>query len=134
MKSNDTNSAQHLITNKFDMDVAGNQFEITPRRKLGQTATYESASFGQTLTWQRGSCWSSGMQYTLLDQQGAPIARFLGGSGTKSMPYGTFGDLEFAEGRIQTEAQRDEVVATGLALAYRAAMNHNGGMSAAVAS
>lgn len=127
-------ASSHTFTNKFDAEVAGHSFELTPRNKLGMTVTYTSPSFSQQLTWERGSCWTSGMKYTLLDQHAVPIACFLGGKGTKSMPWGSFGDLELAEERDLTEAQIDEVVATGLMLAYRAAMNHNAGVTAAVAS
>lgn len=45
---------------------------------------------------------------------------------------GELGEFEFVEGRVEREGQRDEVLATGMALAYKAVVNHQAATAAVV--
>lgn len=127
-------ATSHTWTMKFDVEVpaTGAAFELTPRKKLGRDITYASPAFGgQTMTWDYQHTWNR-IEYVLLDGEAMPVARFKGGSCWKCVPWGTFGEFEFVEGKVEGEEQRREVVATGLALAYKAYMNKNSGATAAV--
>lgn len=128
------NAASSAWTMKFDFHLTGvGAFELTPRHKLGCDVTYPSPAYGQTLTWKSTKYWNR-LEYVLLDEGALPIARFLGGSAWKCMPWGEFGGFEFVEGRVETEAARDEVVATGLCVAYKAVVSRQASTSAVVVS
>ena len=121
------------LTMKFDVNIAGNNFELTPRRKLGSSVTYPSPAYnGQTLAWDRHGSWSGRITYTCTDGRGLPIARIQSGSAWKCVSWGKFGEIEFMDGKIENEAQRDEIVATGLCLLYRSYMNSQSGANAVV--
>lgn len=117
---------------RMEMAIAstGQEFELTPNHKFGCDCTYFSPTFGQTLTWDHRSKWTGGVEYILLDAQAQPIARCQGGSVWKCMSWGTFGTVEFVEGRVEGEAQRDEVMATGLTLLYKAVVNQQAAIAA----
>lgn len=119
-------------TMRFDINVAGRDFELTPRHKLGCDIEFISQAYGgQKLTWKSTKYWNR-LEYVLLDENSLAIARFLGGSAWKCMPWGEFGGFEFMEGRVETEEQRDEVVGTGLCLAYKAVVNRNASLNTVV--
>lgn len=114
------------------MDVHGQHFALTPRHKLGSSCTYLSRAFpGQTLLWEH-KCDGGYLTYTLLDEGGMQIARFRGPGQLGLSMKGSFGEFEFVEGRVGVEGQRDEVVATGLTLAYKAVINRSGTMPGVV--
>lgn len=117
---------------RMEMSVNGHDFELTPRHKISSDVSFVSPAFGgQTLTWEHGRSWTH-VEYVLLDVNAVPIAKFRGGSCWKCLPWGNFGDFEIFRGVELTEAQRDEVLATGTTLAYRAAVNRSATTSTAV--
>lgn len=60
-----------------------------------------------------------------VDESDQPVARYRGPSIMKGSMEGFFGGFEFVEGRVQSEAQRDEIVATRLTLAYKDVMTRS---------
>lgn len=122
------------FTMRMEMSISGRDFELTPRHKISSDVSYVSPAFGgQTLTWEHGRSWTH-VEYVLLDANAVPIAKFRGGSCWKCLPWGNFGDFEVFHGRTLTDAQRDEVIATGTTLAYRAAVNRSATSAAAISS
>ena len=114
-----------MWTMKMAMDVAGQRFDLTPKTKFGGNCTYASPAFsGQTLSWVSGSD-GRYMTYVCLDEGERQIARFRGPKTVGCSMEGSFGEFELVSDGMGelSEAQRDELVATGLTLAYKAVMN-----------
>ena len=135
------NASSTLLTadsSKWSMKMAftttstGQEFPLQTRGKLSKDMSYASPAFGgQTLTWEHQRHWGK-IEYVCLDDQGQAIARVKGGSSWKCMPWGNFATMELVDERVETQAQRDEVVAVGLGLSYKAVQHRQAATTAVV--
>lgn len=112
------------LSNKYALSISEQDIELASRKKWAcgcGDVPYSSPAFGdRTLTWTSQSKWRRA-ELVCEDDQGKAIAKVSVGAGI--MMWGRVrGEIEFAEGAVETDAQRDEIVATGLCLAYRKMM------------
>lgn len=124
------------LSNKYALSIEGHDLELASRKKWAfgcGDVPYSSPAFGgRMLTWTSHSKWRR-IELVCEDDQGQAIAKVGIGSGT--MGWGRLrGQIEFVEGKVETEAQRDEVVATGLCLAYRRIMQRKAAAGAGASS
>lgn len=128
------NSSKWSMKMDFSISGTGHEFPVDSRRKLSSDMVYVSPAFGgQTMTWEHQRNWGK-IEYVLLDEQAQPIARFKGGSSWKCMPWGTFGEMDLVSEKVVTAEQRDEVVAVGLGLSYKAVMQRQTAVTTVVVS
>lgn len=121
------------FSKKSRLSIAGRELELDPQYKWGGAGgdvTYDSPAYGErTLKWEPQKQFR-GVRLVCTDDQGQAVAQV--GLESGKMGWGRLrGEVEFVEGMVETEAQRDELVATGLCLAYRMVMRKKAATGAA---